>query len=246
VSTGLAVLESDQARARGLIAEGTFLVLAVTDDGQGMTADMQAMAFDPFFTTKPAGEGTGLGLAMCASIVRRAGGFIAVESAPGQGSTFRVYLPVAGFANDAARHSSPKSTAVANQGPTVLVVEDNEAIRNLVSRVLSSRGLSVLEARDLATARRLLADRHVDLLLTDGMLPDGRGPELAAESVAKGQVERVVLMSGSEAASDPSVNAVVPKPFRTEALVATVLAVLGRDPDGPPPAAHPLGPQPAG
>jgi PAS domain S-box-containing protein len=94
LTTGLATLEPEQVRARGLTAEGTFWVVAVADNGRGMTPENVGRAFDPFFTTKDQGEGTGLGLAMCNSIVRRAGGFIVAESAPGAGATFRVFLPV--------------------------------------------------------------------------------------------------------------------------------------------------------
>jgi PAS domain S-box-containing protein len=95
LTTELVTLEAEQARARGLPAEGTFWVVSVADDGRGMTEQNVTRAFDPFFTTKEKGEGTGLGLAMCNSIVRRAGGFIAAESAPDAGATFRVHLPVA-------------------------------------------------------------------------------------------------------------------------------------------------------
>jgi signal transduction histidine kinase len=95
ISTNLVVLEPDEARSHGVMTEGTFLVLAVADDGRGMAKDLQERAFDPFFTTKGQGEGTGLGLSMCESIVRRAGGFISIDSIPGEGATLRVYLPVA-------------------------------------------------------------------------------------------------------------------------------------------------------
>ena len=137
VSTNLVVLEADQARAKGLIAEGMFLVLTVADNGRGMSAELVERAFDPFFTTKEKGKGTGLGLAMCESIVRRAGGFISVDSVPAEGSTFRVHLPVAEAygASDRIPVTSPLIRAMAK--PRAMVVDDNEAIRNLVTQVLS-------------------------------------------------------------------------------------------------------------
>ena len=230
LSTNLVVLETDQARARGLVAEGTFLVLTVADDGRGMRPDLLARVFEPFFTTKPQGEGTGLGLALCVSIVKRAGGFISLDSQPSQGATFRVYLPVARTEHAPApvRASSPAAEPTpVLYAATVLVVEDNEPIRNLVTRVLSSEGLRVLEAETLIEARAHLAAGKVDLLLVDGRLPDGSGLDLVKEVVANRLVRHVVLMSG-DSSDEPEVpvSAVLPKPFRVEILVETVLRIL--------------------
>ena len=115
VSTGLVVLEADQARDRGLVTEGTFLVLTVADDGRGMSRDLQERAFDPFFTTKTTGEGTGLGLAMCTSIVRRAGGFISIDSLPDRGATLRVHLPIARTRGDGAAAAPPRRAAISRR-----------------------------------------------------------------------------------------------------------------------------------
>jgi two-component system cell cycle sensor histidine kinase/response regulator CckA len=265
VSTTLVVLEADQARAQGLMAEGTFLLLTVADDGRGMTPDLIERAFDPFFTTKEAGRGTGLGLAMCSSIVRRAGGFIAVDSQPGRGASFRVHLPVASTQPNPTRDTrerearqseacqrearqsearekepmppspttppDPSAAAAAPApAPIVLVVEDNEPIRNLITSVLGARGLRVLDAPDLQTARERLRGAAVDLLLTDGGLPDGHGLDLVRELEQAGGARKVVLMSGSPV--DPAqlarltIHGLVPKPFRVETLVATVLGLL--------------------
>jgi two-component system cell cycle sensor histidine kinase/response regulator CckA len=95
IATSLVMLDGDEARGHGVAPEGTFLVLAVADDGHGMSRELQERAFDPFFTTKGVGEGTGLGLSMCESIVRRAGGFITIQSVAGEGATLRVHLPLA-------------------------------------------------------------------------------------------------------------------------------------------------------
>jgi PAS domain S-box-containing protein len=235
VGTNVVVLETDQARARGLIAEGFFLILTVADDGRGMTRDLAERAFDPFFTTKrgverEAGtEGTGLGLAMCASIVQRAGGFISVDTAPGQGAAFHVHLPVAALQpkRGEPKTAPPLSNQAADVERAVLVVEDLEPVRNLVTRVLSARGMLVREAPDLATARRLLAESPAQVLMTDGLLPDGSGIDFAQEARARGLVRRVILMSGASTASPGgAIDALVAKPFRPESLVETVLRLL--------------------
>jgi two-component system cell cycle sensor histidine kinase/response regulator CckA len=247
VATQLIVLEADQARAKDLIAEGTFLLLTVADDGRGMTPDLIERAFDPFFTTKETGSGTGLGLAMCASIVRRAGGFITVDSEPGRGAAFHVHLPVA--TQHGPRTAKPAVDVDLPRGPgtlrparqpaaTVLVVEDNESVRNLIASVLGARGLRVLEAADLRTARAHLEDGVVDLLLTDGGLPDGHGLDLVEEAQAQRRVRKVVLMSGATPDTHQldqigrlAIDGVVSKPFRVETLVATVSRLLQEDRD---------------
>ena len=238
VSTNLVTLELDQARAQDLISEGTFLVLTVSDDGKGMEPALVDRVFDPFFTTKGKGEGTGLGLAMCASIVQRAGGFISVDTAPGEGASFQIHLPVA--AQGPATHPRPAPELVPGSAPPapgpppsggwcVLLIEDHEPIRNLVARVLSARGVRVLEAPDLATARLFLAQPGIDLVLTDGRLPDGESLTLINEIRERHQARRVVVMSGSAPGSPGlAVDAVVPKPFRPDVLVETVLGLLAK------------------
>jgi PAS domain S-box-containing protein len=224
VTTSLVVLESDQARTRGLVAEGTFLVLSVADDGRGMTRTLQERAFDPFFTTKRDGEGTGLGLAMCASIVRRAGGFISVESVPDKGATLRVHLPVARAQRD---QDAPRRLVTP---PRVLIVEDDEPTRYFLARVLSNEGIEVVEAAGLAEARIALAGRPVDLLVTDRALRDGDGLHLAREARRDRQTRHVVLVSGeaqeSGAGPEVGVDAVLAKPLHIERLLEMVRALL--------------------
>jgi PAS domain S-box-containing protein len=244
VGTNLVTLELDQARAQNLIAEGTFLVLTVSDDGHGMDPALLDRVFEPFFTTKGRGEGNGLGLAMCTSIVQRAGGFISVDTAPGEGASFHVHLPIAD--QGAAFHPSPAREPVPDRprsaaGPPpsgdgwcVLLVEDLEPVRNLVARALSARGVRVLEAPDLATARLSLAQRGIDLVLTDGRLPDGDGLTLVNEIRERHQARRVVLMTGLAPGSPgPAVDAVVTKPFRPDALVETVMGLLAKSESAP-------------
>jgi CheY-like chemotaxis protein len=170
-------------------------VLVVTDTGTGMTADVQAHLFEPFFTTKPSGTGTGLGLATVYGIVRQHGGTIAVESAPGRGTTFRVGLPALDGACEAA--PAPAAPAVRGRG-TVLLVEDEDEVRSVVRQSLETLGYAVLEAVGPQEALAL-ADRPgaaIDLLLTDVVMPHMSGPELADALRASRPALPVLFMSG--------------------------------------------------
>ena len=245
ISTGLVVLESDEARMRGLIAEGTFLVLCVADDGRGMSRELQERAFDPFFTTKSEGAGTGLGLAMCASIARRAGGFISVESVLEHGATLRLHLPVARPRADAV---SPAARRPAGDGgdetgaprttppPRVLIVEHDEPTRYFLARILSNEGAEVIEATGLAEAQVALASQHVDLLLTDRALPDGDGLSLARQAREERRARRVILVARDEPdeAVTRQVDAVLAKPLRIEGLLTTVRGMLAEKSPRPP------------
>jgi len=243
VSTGLVVMEADQARNRGLFSEGTFLVLTVSDDGRGMSRDLQERAFDPFFTTKTNGEGTGLGLAMCTSIVRRAGGFISIESLPDRGATLRVHLPIARTRGDGAAAALPalssdleKTPIPEVEPPRILVVESDESTRYFVTRVLSSEGIEVVDATDLKGARAALADGSVDLLLTARALPDGDGVGLAHEARELHRARWVVVVAGEPPGDSTGdltkdlaargIDAVLAKPLRVENLLDTVLGLL--------------------
>jgi len=243
VSTGLVVMEADQARNRGLFSEGTFLVLTVSDDGRGMSRDLQERAFDPFFTTKTNGEGTGLGLAMCTSIVRRAGGFISIESLPDRGATLRVHLPIARTRGDGTAAAPPalssdleKTPIPEVEPPRILVVESDESTRYFVTRVLSSEGIEVVDATDLKGARAALADGSVDLLLTARALPDGDGVGLANEARELHRARWVVVVAGEPSGDSTGdltkdlaargIDAVLAKPLRVENLLDTVLGLL--------------------
>ena len=175
---------------------------------------------------------------MCASIVQRAGGFISVDTAPGEGASFQIHLPVAAQGPATHPRTAPESVpGCAPPAPVpspscgwcVLLIEDLEPIRNLVARMLSARGVRVLEAPDLATARLFLAQPGIDLVLTDGRLPDGESLTLINEIRERHQARHVVVMSGAAPGSPgPAVDAVVPKPFRPDVLVETVLGLLAK------------------
>jgi NO-binding membrane sensor protein with MHYT domain/nitrogen-specific signal transduction histidine kinase/CheY-like chemotaxis protein len=211
---------------------GSYVMLAFTDTGAGMTPEVQARIFDPFFTTKGQGRGTGLGLSTVYGIIKQSGGSISVYSEPGRGSTFKVYLP------RAAEAEPEMATAMPGQAPagteTILLVEDDEAVRELARRSLRARGYTVLSARDGAEALRM-AEEHtgpLDLLLTDVVLPNLTGPELAERLRQRRGALRVLFMSGfpgSAVIANGTLTetaAFLPKAFTPDSLVRKVQEVL--------------------
>jgi signal transduction histidine kinase/CheY-like chemotaxis protein len=209
----------------GPLPSGRFVALVVSDTGVGMDAATQEHIFEPFYTTKPAGEGTGLGLSTVYGVVEQHGGHIAVQSAPERGTTFRVHLP---------RVSEPEPQEVTPLGAprtgseTILVAEDDPAVRALASDMLGEHGYTVLTAADGEEALRV-AERHaapIHLLLTDVMMPRMNGLQLARAFVAVRPDARVVYMTGY-AEIPPGADAVfVHKPFTVFVLMDAVRRTL--------------------
>ena len=228
-------VELDQEYVRGHLAAqpGSYVMLAVSDTGVGMDAATQARIFEPFFTTKERGKGTGLGLATVYGIVKQSGGWIWVYSEPGQGTTFKVYLPrVTEPAAPAA--PSPARPVSLRGSETILVVEDEEVIRNLVQKVLKANGYTVLVAGTGSDAERV-AGAHagpIHLLMTDVVLPGLNGREVARRLVAQRAGIRVLFLSGytddaivHHGVLDPGV-AFLQKPFSPAVLGRKVREVL--------------------
>jgi PAS domain S-box-containing protein len=211
---------------------GSYVTLTVTDNGCGMSDETKIRLFEPFFTTKPRGQGTGLGLATVYGIVMQTGGAIDVESEPGRGSSFTVYLPTEkGPAHAVDRPLEPqRATATA----TVLLVEDEQAVRELVRIILERAGYSVVEAANADEAETLFAAmRSIDLLLTDVVMPGVSGFELFNRLHTQLPSLRVLFISGytDYAMFDATIVerdlAFLEKPFSAEGLVAKVREVLG-------------------
>ena len=228
-------VELDQEYVRGHLAAqpGSYVMLAVSDTGVGMDAATQARIFEPFFTTKERGKGTGLGLATVYGIVKQSGGWIWVYSEPGQGTTFKVYLPrVTEPAAPAA--PSPARPVSLRGSETILVVEDEEVIRKLVQKVLKANGYTVLVAGTGSDAERV-AGAHagpIHLLMTDVVLPGLNGREVARRLVAQRAGIRVLFLSGytddaivHHGVLDPGV-AFLQKPFSPAVLGRKVREVL--------------------
>jgi two-component system, cell cycle sensor histidine kinase and response regulator CckA len=235
VSVGVAAFDgANREDGRG----GTFVCLAVSDTGCGMDADTVRRAFEPFFTTKSEGRGTGLGLATVDGVVRQHRGWVDVQTAPGEGATFRVYLPACeGPCGSAAAGVGGASTAMPRAaGPSrILLVEDEDRVRRLAGRVLRSAGYEVFEAANgveaIAEWKRLGGD--VDLLFTDMVMPEGiTGAQLADRLRAEKPSLRVVLTSGYSAdiaqAGVPHQAGVsyLPKPYQALTLGAVVRECL--------------------
>ncbi len=214
---------------------GVYCVLEVRDTGCGMTAEVLEHAFDPFFTTKEQSRGTGLGLSIVYGMIRQSGGSIAVQSAAGCGTTFRIYLPVT---DEIPMDIQPlaRGPAIRSQGETVLLVEDEDAVRALAERILMRAGYRVFGARGGGEAL-LLCERQgvqIDVLLTDVVMPQLGGVELAARIRVLRPNIKVLYMSGySEVAERPSVPGtpvLVPKPLERETLLAGLDRLLGHHP----------------
>jgi len=200
--------------------------LVVSDTGTGIPADVGNRIFEPFFTTKGQGKGMGLGLAMVYGIVTQADGTIAVESEPGRGSIFTIRFPAA--AAPAVESRRPPVTFAGTE--TILLVEDEAAVRNLVVRVLSAKGYRVLEARDVPHAIEIASEHPspIDMLLSDVVMPGMNGPDLAKVIAPKRPGISVLYMSGFASrlsaelgATDPNV-AILSKPFTPESLARGV------------------------
>ena len=207
-----------------------------------MTPEVRARAFEPFFTTKGPGKGTGLGLAMVHGFARQSGGHVEVDSEPGAGTTFRLYLP---RLSDAATAPDDRSEEPASRGgsETILVVEDNAGLRRIVVRQLGEAGYRVLEASDAEAAMTIIdSSEPIHLLLTDVVMPgamDGR--DLARVAVARRPALRTLLTSGFPDArwGGPASRRgrLLSKPYRKEELRRAIREVLDepRSGTGPPP-----------
>jgi PAS domain S-box-containing protein len=212
---------------------GPHVALAVTDTGVGMDDRTRARLFEPFFTTKELGRGTGLGLATVYGIVRQSGGHIRVHTRLHEGSTFTIYLPLAEGPSDAEDDGSGMAEAPGGAG-TVLVVEDEEAVRTLASRVLRGKGYRVLEAASADLALAILGGSRepIDLLLTDVVMPGMSGPALAQRLVGRHPSLRVLYMSGyaeeaiERQGSLPAGGDLLEKPFTADQLARRVRAAI--------------------
>ena len=199
IETTRVTLDEERLREENLsVPPGQYVMLAITDTGTGMDAATRARAFEPFFTTKPKGKGTGFGLATVYGIVDQSGGGIALSSVVGQGTSFRIYLPATTAVEAAPRPAAPPVKNDSGGTETLLLVEDNESVRDLASRALRRRGYTVHEARTAEEAIEWSLNSGVkpDLLVTDVVMPGLSGPNLAARLLQQNTKLRVLYMSG--------------------------------------------------
>ncbi|HEV7518488.1 MAG TPA: PAS domain S-box protein, partial [Thermoanaerobaculia bacterium] len=244
LSLALRNLEADEEIAveEGRLPPGPYVLLQVADTGMGMDEEVRKRIFEPFFTTKEPGKGTGLGLATVHAIVKRSKGGIAVASQPGQGTTFRIYLPRAG--EDAREEPEPAALPekVATAGEVrpgsgaILLAEDDDLFRGLLQQVLEAQGYQVLAAENSAAALELAAanGNAVQLLLSDMVMPGGTGADLAGKLRSRYPAMKVILMSGytddalaSREADRTVADAFLEKPFATRDLLRRIRELLG-------------------
>ena len=219
------------------VPAGQYVMLAVTDTGVGMDADVLARAFDPFFTTKPIGRGSGLGLSMVYGFARQSGGHVRIYSEPGRGTTVKLYLPRwFGEEEQVSTDRTPSHRPRAMGQETILVVEDDPEVRGYVTRILRDLGYHVVDADGAENALPIVSDQPVDLLFTDIGLPgtDGRQLANAARQVrpmlkilfTTGYARNAIVHNGT---LDADVD-MLPKPFSSDALGRRVREILDRPP----------------
>ncbi len=235
IETANVALDKSYAASHADLSAGQYVMIAVRDTGIGMSADVQARAFEPFFTTKPFGQGTGLGLSMVYGFVKQSGGHVRIDSKLGQGTTVKLYLPrfVQQLSPPAVRGGAPSGRAY-GAAETVLVVEDDDTVRNAAVEALREIGYEVLEAPDAMEAFRLIADRGgIDLLFTDVGLPGGvNGRALADAAHNINPTLKVLFTTGYTRDARPSSDApnadthFLAKPFSLQQLEAKVREVL--------------------
>jgi two-component system, cell cycle sensor histidine kinase and response regulator CckA len=204
-----------------------------------MTPEVRARIFEPFFTTKPVGKGTGMGLAVTHGIVQQAGGRIEVDSAPGRGTTFRIFLPVIGAVPTRVAAETSDEARASAAGVTILLVEDDEAVRSVAARILRKQGYEVLCAAGGLEGAEVLRDRgsQISVLVTDVVMPTLDGPELV--SLAHRMVPGLKVLYTSGYTDDAVVRhgvktaevAFLQKPFTARMLIDKVREVLGSDTD---------------
>ncbi len=212
---------------------GRYVALVVSDNGAGMNAETRAHLFEPFFTTKAQGQGTGLGLTTVSNIVKQSGGAMEVQSAPGQGTSVRVYLPRSDQPAIKETEAAPAKSARGCE--TILVVEDEEQVRDLLRETLKAEGYHVLDAPNAAEARKT-SNAHkgpIHLLISDVVMPKEGGRDLASSILARRPGMKVLFMSGytdQATANDAFVgtkSAFIQKPFTPAALSSKVRDLLG-------------------
>ena len=232
IETHNVTVDENTARTRPVVPLGSYVMLAVTDTGCGMDNQIKARIFEPFFTTKELGKGTGLGLATVYGVIKQSGGWVWVESEPGKGTRFEVYLPQATGVEETLT-TPTKIALAASRGETILIAEDEDAVRDLASRFLKAAGYTVLSAKGggeaLETAKRW--GKRIHLLLADVVMAQMQGPDLAALLTRLFPGMKTVYMSGyqdygAKDSGSAEGSLYVQKPFSRDDLLGVIAHAL--------------------
>jgi PAS domain S-box-containing protein len=236
IETANYLLDEAYSRQNKDVPPGQYVLIAVSDTGAGMTPDVISRAFDPFFTTKGVGKGTGLGLSMVYGFVKQSGGHIKIYSEPGEGTSIKIYLPRFHGPEEAVAADARPAAQPEGEGQLILVVEDEDSVRELTADSIRELGYQVLDANSAAAALRLLdGNPAIALLFTDIVMPDMNGRKLAEESLKRRPGLRVIYTTGftrnavvHNGVLDPGVN-FLPKPFTLQQLGEKLREVLARE-----------------
>lgn len=231
-------LDEDYARGHEIrLQPGPYVMLGVSDTGKGMDKETQSLIFEPFFTTKEKGKGTGLGLATVYGIVKQSGGYIWVYSEPGRGTTFKIYLPAVAVEGEAIPgQEGPTSTERLAGTETILIVEDDDGVRNLACQILRPQGYTILEAKDGMEALRVNEEHgdQIHLMITDVVMPGMSGKEVEERLRPLRPDIKVIYMSGytdnailHHGVLSPEVE-FLQKPFAVDGLKRKVREVLNK------------------
>ncbi|MGO9087786.1 MAG: PAS domain S-box protein [Terriglobales bacterium] len=235
IETGVYDFDEGFAREHPPMVAGRYVMLAISDNGVGMSEATRSRIFEPFFTTKEVGKGTGLGLATVYGIVKQSGGHIWVYSEPDRGTTFKIYLPCADHKLGMVPETKAETLPARREGMTILLAEDDVIMRRLTRKMLEEHGYTVLEAEDGKTALDVIGADHaaVDLVLTDVVMKGISGPELVLRMMDTHPEMKVVYMSGytgelvaHQGVVDSGIR-LLEKPFTRGSLLKTIDAVLG-------------------
>jgi CheY-like chemotaxis protein len=234
IRTASVTLDDSYRPENTLIKNGPYVMISVSDSGHGMDRETQARIFEPFFTTKEQGKGTGLGLSTVYGIIKQSGGYVFVQSEPGTGTAFTIYLPRVEGTSD-LRGETPASQSTAGGSETVLLVEDEDSVRQLVRETLQSRGYRVLEASNGNAALSLAASQseQIHLVITDVVMPGLSGHELIQKLIPTRPTMKVLYLSGYAQDAFPASlaaegqKAFLQKPFTLQSLAVKVREVLG-------------------
>jgi two-component system cell cycle sensor histidine kinase/response regulator CckA len=234
IRTASVTLDDTYRPENTFIKNGPYVMISVSDNGQGMNRETQARIFEPFFTTKEKGKGTGLGLSTVYGIIKQSGGYIFVQSEPGRGTVFTIYFPRIDEPSE-AHGATPVSHTAAGGTETVLLVEDEDSVRQLVRETLESRGYRVLEAANGDAALTLAASHKetIHLIITDVVMPGLSGQELVQKLIPARPGIKVLYLSGyaqdafSTAGKAEAQKTFLQKPFTLQSLTRKVREILG-------------------